>query len=222
MPKNLARPPLTAARVVEGAVELADREGLAALSMRRLAADLGVEAMSLYNHVPGKDALLEAMVEAVLAEIPLPFPGDNWVAQMRARAHSARAMLLRHRWSGQLVVSLVNIGPRMLAYTEATLACLSAAGFSTKGVDRAWNALDSHIYGFTLQELNFPLQPGDYAAAAAMFLPMIPPQTHPTIHAMSQEVIAGRYDGRHDFDFGLDLILDGLQAVLARGHDGLV
>ena len=212
MPRNLPRPPLTPARVIAAAVALADAEGIDALSMRRLARELGVEAMSIYNHVPGKDALLLAMVEAVMAEVSMPFAGETWVDQMRDRAHQARALLLRHPWAGQLLVSLMNVGPRMLGYVDATLGVLLRAGFSHDLADRAWNAMDSHIYGFTLQELNFPVQPKDYARTAEAYLPTLPPDLYPHMRALAEDVIAGRHDGIADFDFGLDLILSGLQA----------
>ncbi|PCC72937.1 transcriptional regulator, TetR family [Nannocystis exedens] len=214
--KPARREPLSRERVLRAAVELADEEGLAALSMRRLAQALGVEAMSLYNHVESKDDVLDGMVDLVVGEIEAPEVGGDWKAAIRRRAVSAHAVLLRHRWAPQLVVSRLNIGPAMRRYVDATLGCLHAAGFSYALADRAWNAIDSHIYGFTLQELNFPLAPGEYAAAAQQFLPLIPPEQYPHMHALSQLVIAGKHDGLQDFTFGLDLLLDGLERLLGE------
>ena len=108
---------------------------------------------------------------------------------------------------------LVNVGPAMLRYVDATIGCLRAAGFSYQMADHAWNALDSHIYGFTLQKLNFPLEPEEYAAAAQHFLPLIPAEQYPHLRGMSMEVIAGHHDGLHDLEFGLDVLLDGLERI---------
>lgn len=212
--KPARRAPLSRERVLAAAVELADAEGLEALSMRKLAQALGVEAMSLYNHVKSKEDALDAMVDLVIGEIEAPAIGGDWKAALRRRAVSAHTVLMRHRWAPQLVVSTLNIGPAMRRYVDATLGCLHAAGFSYAEADHAWNALDSHIYGFTLQALNFPLEPSQYAGAAAQFLHLIPPEQFPHMHALSLLVIDGKHDGLQDFTFGLDLLLDGLERLL--------
>lgn len=207
------RAPLTRDRVLRAAVRLADRHGIASLSMRKLAQALKVEAMSLYNHVAGKEDVLSGIVDVVAGEIDVPAVGADWKESMRRRATSAHEVLLRHPWACQLIVSRVNIGPAMLRYVDATIGCLREAGFSYEMADRAWNAVDSHIYGFTLQELNFPLDPSEYAAAATSFLPLIPAAEYPYLNALSQQVIAGTHPGVHDFEFGLELILDGLERL---------
>lgn len=210
------REPLTRDRVLRAAVGLADAHGLDALSMRRLGEELGVEAMSLYNHVPNKDAIMGGIVDLVAGEIELPDAGGHWKEEMRRRAVSAHAVLMRHPWATMLIVSRANVGPLMLRYVDATIGCLRAAGFSWAATDHAWNAVDSYVYGFTLQKLNFPFEPGEYAAAAQMFLPQLPPGQFVHLRGMSEEVIAGRHDGLHALEFGLDLILDGLEALLRR------
>lgn len=210
-----ARVPLTRERVLRAAIDIADRDGLDALSMRRLAKAVGVEAMSLYNHVANKDDLLDGIVDLVVAEIHVPVPGGDWRAELRHRATSAHEVLLRHRWATGLLGSRVNVGPAMLRYIDATLGCLIAAGFTYEQADRAWNAMDSHIYGFTLQAINFPLDPTEYASAATRFLPLIPHETHPHMHTLATLVIAGTHTGTADFTFGLDLLLDGLSGLLA-------
>jgi AcrR family transcriptional regulator len=215
-PLSQARTPLSRQKVVDAAITLADTAGMDALSMRQLAQRLGVEAMSLYNHVPNKDALIDAMVDEVAGRIALPRPGRPWRAEMARRAHSARALLLQHPWAALPMVSRLNVGPGMLRYADATHGCLLAAGFGHAAADHARHALDSHIHGFTLQELHFPLDRSDYASAAAAFLPMLPPGRYPHMHALAAEVIAGRYNGVNDFDFGLQLLLDGLERLLTR------
>ncbi|HSK00980.1 MAG TPA: TetR/AcrR family transcriptional regulator [Kofleriaceae bacterium] len=211
--KAARRAPLSAEKVLRAALRIADREGLDALSMRRVAGELKVEAMSLYNHVPGKEQILDGLVELVVSEIEVPAIGGDWRATMRRRALSAHAVLMRHPWATMLFVSRVNVGPNMLRYVDATIGCLRAAGFSYPMADHAWNALDAYTYGFTLQKLNFPLDPAEYASAAKAFLPLIPEAQYPYLNGMSQEVIAGRHDGLHHLELGLELLLDGLERL---------
>ena len=216
MPAPARRSPLTRERVLRAAVRLADKHGLDALSMRRLATSLKVEAMSLYNHVANKDDVLDGMVDLIIGEITLPVPGGDWKAAMRARATSAHAVMLAHPWAPMLVVSRISVGPNMLRYVEATLGTLREAGLSWAETDRAWNAMDSHIYGFTMQLQNFPVDPQEYASAAAAYLAMLPADKYPYMHELTVQVANGTHDGTHDFAFGLELILDGLDRLRAR------
>jgi len=213
--KGRKREPVTRDRVMNAAVALADEGGIDKVSMRVLARSLGIEAMSLYNHVSGKDELLDCMVDHVVGEIELPVAGGHWKDEMRRRAISARAALLRHPWAPPLIVSRVNPGWAMLRYVDATIGCLRAAGFSYTMADHAWNAIDSHIYGFTLLERNFPLEPDEYAAAAAQYLPSLPQEQYPHLHALAASVADGSHSGVNEFEFGLTLILDGLERILA-------
>lgn len=214
-PSATPRAPLTRETILATAEAFADR-GLESLTMRKLAEALGVEAMSLYNHVANKDDLFDGMVDRVIAEIELPGPGADWRAAMRQRALSAHAMLLRHPWASMLIVSRFNTGPAMLRYMDATLACLHGAGFSYALADHAMNAMDSHIYGFTLLKANFPLLEEEYASAAAHFLPLLNPATHPALRGLVLEIVDGRHSGINHFEFGLDLLLDGLARLVAR------
>ncbi len=196
------------------AIFLADKGGIESLSMRKLAAELGVQAMSLYNHVANKDDLLDGIVDIVIGEIDVPNLGIDWQTAMRRRANSAHEVLLRHPWATMPIVSRINVGPAMLRYIDATLGCLWEAGFSFELVDRAWNAIDSHIYGFTLQELNFPIESAEYAKTAKEYLPNIPPDKYPYMNRLTHYLIDGHYDGIADFNFGLELILNGLEQLL--------
>lgn len=206
-----ARTPLSKDRVIRAAVEFADTAGIGSLSMRRLGQALGVEAMSLYTHVANKDEILDGMVDAVAAEIELPQAGADWKQAMRRRGISAHEVLMRHAWATQLIVSRVNVGPAMLRYVDSTIGKLRQAGFSVPMVDHAWNAMDSYIYGFTLQKLNFPFAPEEYADAAEEYLPQLPSGAYPYLVEMSKAVIDGSHDGLHEFTFGFDLLLDGLE-----------
>ncbi|MDQ3037813.1 MAG: TetR/AcrR family transcriptional regulator C-terminal domain-containing protein [Myxococcota bacterium] len=207
------RAPLTQEKVLRAALRMADEDGLDALSMRKLAQRLKVEAMSLYNHVANKEAILDGLVELVVGEIDLPSPGGEWKIAMRRRAISAHAVLMRHPWATMLFVSRANIGPNMLRYVDATIGCLRAAGFSYPMADHAWTALDAYVYGFTQQKLSFPFEPAEYAAMAEQFLPLIPIEQFPHLRGMSEEIIAGRHDGVHQLELGLELLLDGLEKM---------
>ncbi|BAZ05564.1 TetR/AcrR family transcriptional regulator [Calothrix sp. NIES-3974] len=205
--------PLSRERVLQVALRIADKDGIGAVSMRKIAQELGVQAMSLYNHVVNKDDILDGIIDMVVAEIELPDPKIDWKTAMRRRAISAHTVLLRHPWAAMAMISRVNVGSAMLRYIDATLGCLREAGFSFETVDHAWNAIDNHIYGFTLQELNFPFKPGEYAQQAEKFISHIPPEKYPYMNRLAYYIIEGRYDGLHDFEFGLDLILDGLERL---------
>lgn len=209
----MGRLPLSNERVLRAAVALADEIGIESLSMRKLGEKLGVQAMSLYKHVSNKDDILDGIVDIVAGEITLPSIGGDWRLAMRRRAVSAHEVLVCHPWATMLIVSRANVGPSMLRYVDATIGCLREAGFSYAMADHAWNAIDNHVYGFTLQQLNFPFAPGEYAQVAQSFLPMIPMEQYPYLHGLSQEVISGHHSGLQDFTFGLELILEGLEKI---------
>tara|TARA_R110002096_G_scaffold203718_1_gene389015 strand:- start:95 stop:772 length:678 start_codon:yes stop_codon:yes gene_type:complete len=215
--KSKSRTPLSRERILQSAVQLADDSGIDSLSMRTLATAVGVEAMSLYNHVKNKDDILDGMVELVAAEIEVPSIGGDWKSAMRRRATSAHKVLMRHPWATMLIVSRANVGPAMLRYVDATIGCLREAGFSYPMADHAWNAIDSHIYGFTLQKLNFPFAPGEYAEVAKSFLNLIPEDQFPYLNGMARQVIDGKHDGLQNLEFGLDLILDRLEELRDEG-----
>ncbi len=205
--------PLSRERVLQAALRLVDEGGIEALSMRKLALDLGVQAMSLYNHVANKDDIIDGIVDRVVSEIELPDLMMDWKTALRRRSISAHEMLLRHPWATMPLVSRINVGPAMLSYINATLGCLQEAGFSLEMADQIWNAIDSHIYGFTLQQLNFPFEAENYSEAAKIGLPLIPADQYPYMNKLTHAVIEKRYSGIHDFEFGLELILDGLDRV---------
>lgn len=181
--------------------------------MRKLATALKVEAMSLYNHVANKDELLDGMVDAVIGEIARPLPGSDWKAALRARATSALVVMTAHPWAPMLVISRINAGPNMLGYVDATLGTLREAGLSWHEADRAWNAMDNYIYGFAIQQQNYPVNPDEYPSAAAAYLPMLPVTVYPHMHELTARVANGSHDGTLDFAFGLELILDGLERL---------
>lgn len=208
---------LNAEDIVSRALKLADKDGFDNLSMRKLAGSLGVTAMSLYNHVAGKDDLLDLMLNRVVAEIESPTVGGGWEVMMRRRAHSMRQVLLRHRWAPNLLISKIAMGEAILRDIDATVGCLVTAGFSYGQADWARNAIDSHVYGYTMQELNYPVEPGEYRAAATQYLPMIPKSEYPFMYGAALAIVEGEYDGLTRFDFGLELILGGLKGWVEEG-----
>jgi AcrR family transcriptional regulator len=208
------REPVTRERALRAAVAIADAEGISALTMRRLATELGVEAMSLYHHVANKDEVLDGITDLVVGEIALPQSGTDWRTAMRDRAISAHEVLLAHPWSAMLIMSRFNIGPCMTRYLDATLGRLREGGFTIHGALDAWHTLDSHIFGFTLQQLQLPFDAADNAQVSADAIEMFDPTQFPYVIEVVTEISqTGRVE---HFEFGLDLILDGLQRTLER------
>lgn len=204
---------LTRERVLRAAIALADASGIESLTMRELGRSLGVEAMSLYNHVANKEDLLDGMVDMVVGDIAVPPAGTHWREAMRARCSSAHDMLVAHPWAAVQITSRYSIGPGMMRYLDATLGRLREGGFSMDGALDAWNTLDSHLYGFTLQELNLPFDVAESSAVSASVLPQIPADQFPYVLEVIGHVMAnGR---REEFSFGLEVILDGLERRLA-------
>ena len=209
--------PLSRRRVVDAAVVLADRDGVAALSMRKLAQELGVEAMSLYHHVAGKDAILDGIVDVVFAEIELPAGDGGWKEAMRGRAVSARAALRRHPWATVLMESRTTPGPANLRHHDAVLGVLRNAGFSVELAAHAYSLLDAYIYGFALQESSLPFEtPEETAEVAASLMAGYPADAFPHLTEIAVEhVLQPGYEYGDEFRFGLELILDGLERALA-------
>lgn len=207
------REPLSRERIGLAAVAVADRDGLAGVSMRSVARELGVEAMSLYHHVPGKDALLDDLADWVFTLIELPAPHDPWRAAMAARALSARRALAAHPWGLGLVESR-GPGPALLRHHDAVLGCLRTNGFSPALAGHAFSTLDSYVYGFVLTEQSLPFEAGgaeDFVAELAAAL-----EPYPYLAENVSAQIGGRdYAYADEFVPGLDLILDGLERRLA-------
>jgi AcrR family transcriptional regulator len=217
-PKTKRRTPLTRERVLQAAIALADRDGLEALSMRRLGQELGVEAMALYRHVRDKDDLLDSLVEAIVGEILThqPAPRAKWKASLRSQILEARAVMLRHPWARRVLEDRGVGGPATLAYIETVLATLRAGGFSVDLAHHALHVLGSRILGFN-QDLfedstpdpataptpeDDPIRSGRMAAAF--------PRITELATSVSHDGVLGACDDDVEFAFGLDLVLDGL------------
>ncbi len=218
------RTPLSRERVLRAAVDLAVRDGIESLTMRRLADELGAGAMSLYHYVPNKDELLDGMVDIVFGEIELPPTGVDWRAAMRRRAISTREALNRHRWAVGLMESRATPGLASLRLHDAVLGCLREGGFSIELTIEAYSVLDAYIYGFALQEKSIPFESAEGAAEVAQeqvreFAELAEERQMAGLadeFPYLAEVVAGHvaevgYDFGHAFEYGLDLILDALE-----------
>ncbi|PKQ15726.1 MAG: TetR family transcriptional regulator [Actinobacteria bacterium HGW-Actinobacteria-7] len=216
-----SRPPLSRNRILAAAVEIADERGVSALTMREVASRLGVEAMSLYNHVSNKDDILDGMVDLVAEQFDLPQDVDDWREAMRRRAVSAHEVFGRHPWAPMLFDSRGSSGPSGLRYFDWVLGVLLRAGFSIDAAPRAFSLLDSYIYGFGIQQFNFSAG-GDESPEerAEAILEYIPAETYPYLHQMASHAMQIGYDAEADFDFGLEIILDGLDRILAESRSG--
>jgi AcrR family transcriptional regulator len=211
------RAPLSRNRVLRAAVDLADAQGLGALTMRRLGQQLGVEAMSLYKHVTNKDDVLDGIAELVIGEIELPAPGDDWREAMRRRALSARTVLGRHPWATTLLQSRTVPSDVVLGYYDSVIANLRAGGFSVRMAAHAFAVVDSHIFGFALQQAGLPFDSAaELTEVTESIMAQFPAERFPALAEMGAELMTRPdYDWADEFEFGLDLILDGL----ARARD---
>ena len=210
------RAALTRERILRAAISLADRDGIESLSMRKLGHELGVEAMSLYNHVRNKVDMLDGMVDVVFSEIELPANGEEWQIAMRKRAISARQALLRHPWAIGLMESRATPGPATLRHHDAVLGSLRAAGFSIDMAAHAYSILDGYIYGFTLTELTLPFSNSEGSAGVAEIagniLEGFRPDQYPHLAEMAVDrAVKPGYNYGDEFEYGLDLILDGIK-----------
>lgn len=210
--------------MVQKGVELADRDGVDSLSMRKLAAALGVEAMSLYNHVANKDQLLIGMTELVWTRVYVPETSDEWQTEIRLRYLSARTVILAHPWIVQLAESCRS-GPLLLAATNSMLGCLRHAGFSVPLAYRALLVLDSYLYGFALQEVSWPHARSELPRVVSEMLPDVPKDQFPHLVELMGYVAhvtvgpsnaRGPWEYRAEFEFGLELVLQGLNQALLR------
>lgn len=218
MPKLETREPVTRERAIRVAVTLADAGGIKSLSMRKLAAELGIEAMSLYYHVKSKDDILDGMLDVVYSEFSTPRSGDQWRTAMHERAESTRNALARHPWAIS-IKARTSPGPATLGHLDSVIGCLHTAGFSMPLIGHAMSILDSYVQGFAQQEASLPLDPsGDIGAATEDIMEQQEQmaQAFPNLADMAVRLILQPgYAYGNEFDFGLKLILDGIAAAHA-------
>jgi AcrR family transcriptional regulator len=215
-----SRAPVNRGRALESALAVADSEGLQAVTMRRLARELGVEAASLYHYVSGKDEILDGLVDAVSAEIELPSRADGWRAGIRRRAHNTRAVLRRHPWAVALMASRTTPGPATLRLLDGGIGSFRESGFSVQAAAHAISAVDSYVHGFVLQEVNLPFRnESELAAMTGAIMDEFPRSDFPYLFELTIEhVLRPGYEYGNEFDVGLEVVLDGIDATLSPAH----
>jgi len=213
--KSPSREPVTRGRVIEKAISVADAGGIEALSMRKLAADLGIEAMSLYYHVKSKDDLIDGMIDAVVREMALPAPGTDWRSALHERADSGRIVLVRHPWSIALLDARTT--QATLRHHDVMIGTLRAVGFSMPMVGHALSLVDSYVRGFAMQEVSLPTDSsGDISAATESIMAQQQQMAvdFPNLADMAMTlVLQPGYAYGNEFAFGLGVILDGIEAA---------
>jgi AcrR family transcriptional regulator len=207
------REPLTRERVLEVALRLSDQGGLDSLSMRKLGLELGVEAMALYYHFANREEIVDGLVDLVFSEVDVPPGRGDWKAEMRQRAISLRNVLLRHRWAIGLMESRRNPGPAGLRHHDAMIGSLRAGGMDMAMAAHAYSVLDAYIYGFALTKMNLPFDTGEEVAEVAeTMLQPFPLDEYPNLVAfITEHAMKPGYDFGDEFEYGLDLILDGVE-----------
>ena len=218
MSENQTRSTLNRARVLHAAIELADEIGIEALTIRRLADRLGVGAMTIYHHVPSKEEIIDGMVELVFAEIEKPPAHLSWKEAMRQRCISARKVLNRHPWAAPLMESRTSPGPANLSHHDAVIGCLRNGGLSIQMAAHAYAILDSFVYGFAFEEATLPAGGGEgFAEVAEQMAGLFPSDQYPHLAELTFEhVLKPGYEFGDSFEFGLDVIIDGLDRA-AKG-----
>ncbi len=215
-PLDRKRVPLDRERLLRAAMAIADAEGNSALTIRSLARDLGVKPMAIYHHVANKEEILDGIVDMVFAEIDFPPTDTDWKSAMRQRAIAARQTLARHPWAIPLMESRSNPGPATLRHHDAVIGSLRRAGFTIEMTAHAYSVLDSYTYGFALQEsVSLPFDKETAPEVAESILVKSPTDSYPYLAELAIEhVLQPGYDYGNEFEYGLDLILEGLERVL--------
>ncbi len=214
-----ARKGLSREAVIAAAVDTADEVGVEGMTIRKIAARLGVQPMSIYHHVADKEAILDGIVDAVFAKIERPAGTDgvdgDWRAPIRHRAVSARHVLVQHPWAVPLLESRRNPGPETLRHHDAVLGCLRRAGVSLEMTAHVVALLDAFVFGFVIQETSLPATGGDEMVELAdSIVEAFEAGEFPHLAEMAGVHVTETYDFRDEFDYGLDLLLDAIAARL--------
>lgn len=208
--------PLSRTRVLAVAVDLADTIGMDSFTIRKLAAALDVKPMTIYHHVANKEAIVDGMVDIVFSEIDLPPVDTDWKTAIRQRALSARTVLARHRWATPLMESRTTPGRATLRHHDSVIGCFRRGGFSIEMTAHAYALVDNYLYGFALQEANLPAMGGEEMAdlAETIIEPLAEGEYPHLTELANEHVLKPGYDFGHEFEFGLDLILDALDSMI--------
>jgi AcrR family transcriptional regulator len=213
MAKQTKRTPLTRDRVLRAAMQLADEGGIKSVSMRKIAQELGVEAMSLYNHVASKDDIVDGIVDLVATEIDLAPDGVDWKSAMRRRGISAHEVLLQHPWAANLWMSSQTFGGARMRFADTVLRGFREGGFSEELTYHAFHVFQSHVMGFTMYVASLDFDAEELEQLAATFLETFPADEYPdlALHIRQHSEPGDEHEGT--FEFGLDLVLNGLERL---------
>lgn len=220
-PEERGSTPLTPQRVIDGAVALADEIGIDAFTIRKLADAIDVRPMTIYHHVPNKEAIIDGMVDHVFREIDLPPTDLDWRSAILVRSRSMRGVLAKHPWASPLMESRTNPGMATLRHHDAVLGCFRSAGFSLELTGHAYAVIDAFLYGFALQEATLPATGGDEMSELATSLAdQMPFDELPRLAEFTVDhVLLPGYDFSNEFEFGINLILDGLERSVAAERE---
>ena len=202
--------------ILKKSFELVNKIGLKSLSMRKISDSLGIQAMSLYNHVENKEDIIDGIVDLGVQKFLLPDQNKPWKKSLKESYMSMYETLLEYQWLAIPLTSRINIGPAKLVHFERMLHTLHSAGFTLPQADHAINLLDSHVFGFCLIELNFPIKSSEYSDTAKKYISMIPKEQFPAMFKLTKLVAEEKYHGIQEFTFGLDIILTGLEDILIK------
>ena len=207
--------PVNATRTLQVALAIADQEGIEAVTMRRLARDLGVEAASLYHHLDGKNQILDGLVDLVAAEVEPP-TSTGWRQAISQRAHNTRTTLRRHPWAVSLMASRTSPGPATLRLLDMGIRCFREDGFSVPLAAHAISVVDSYVHGFVLQEVNLPFRDeSELAAMTGSIMEAFPASEFPYLFELTVEhVLQPGYEYGDEFESGLKVVLDGVAGLL--------
>jgi AcrR family transcriptional regulator len=212
------RRPLTRDRILRAALELADESGIEGLTMRRLGQILGFEAMSLYNHVANKDAVIDGILDLVLAETEMTPPDEPWDTGIRRSAISVNKALRRHTWAAALLMAPGRIRPERLRHMDALLGRLRDEGFSAETTYHVYHVLDGYIFGFSLWQTSHSYSAEEIESLTEKFAAAITADAYPHLHEHAEQHFAeGPHQEVSAFEYGLDLILDGLRKIRDAG-----
>ncbi len=213
VPTKGARTPLTRERVLHGALDLADEIGVETFTMRRLAAALDVKPMTIYHYVPGKEQIIDGIVDEVFTEIALPPEDVPWIEALRIRCRSARQVLARHPWATALMETRSSPGPANLRHHDAMLGCLRRGGLTIEQTVHAYGILDSYVFGFAMQEGAALEDRAELGEAVDRIADRAPMADYPHLDETMRHVVQHGYSVAGAFDFGLDLVLGGIQRM---------
>jgi AcrR family transcriptional regulator len=199
-------------------MRVADAGGLASLTIRSLAKELGVKPMSVYHYVSGKDEIIDGIVDCVFGEMELPAAQGDWRREMHQRCGSARAVLRRHSWAIPLLQSRTSPGPATLRHLDAVIGCLRGAGFSLELTAHAYALIDSYVYGFAMSEASLPINGPETVneVAESMMLQYLAADYPNLLEFTTGHILQPGYDFGLEFGYGLDLVLDALEAQVKR------